>query len=526
MDAKYIGLPKRLQALPDLERILSRVYANRCTFRVFVDCVESLEKTADLIESLEAKVQAPGLRAIAKEGLAAVIRRNLEYFNRSLDKPKSLESNEFVLRSGVFRDIDEMDETVKGIEDELHAELKEIRRELGIRTLEYVHQLSERYQVEIPVNLAAGIDDRFILMSQTKAVRRYRTPEINKLILRLEDAENARQKLRSGQQKRFVDEFAANSALWDSTVDALADLDCLLSLAAASQRWGAPCCRPRFVPGEGQLLVKNMRHPCIVDNCIPNDVALGDRYVLVITGPNASGKSTFARMCCIAIILAQIGCYLPAEEAVMTVYDQIFTRIGAGDRLFSGQSTFAVELAETARLMKNATGSSFVVLDELGRGTSTFDGIAIATAVLEHFIQNVKCPLVFCTHYHVITQQFEGLPMVRNASMKYSVGDRLILLHKLIDGPCSSSFGCDVARMCGLANDITKEAQDVANEFERRHKALHLSSAEAQVTVIEMKPELKKIVQDLKAAVASGTTQAKFGKLLPILMSLPSVDLG
>jgi DNA mismatch repair protein MSH6 len=527
MDPAFIGLSKRLQSLPDLERILSRVYSNRCTVRVFIDCLEALEKTAELIGSLEAKVQSSRLKAIAKEGLSVILTKNLAFFNRSLDKQKSLESAEFVLRRGVFKDIDEMEDQIKGIEDDLQAELKNIRRDLGIRNLEFVHQQSERYQVEIPTNLANNLDDRFLLISQTKAVKRYRTEAINKLIQRLEDAENTRLKLRNGQQKRFVDEFASNSALWDSTINQLADLDCLLSLAAASQRWGAPSCRPNFVPSDTPVLaIKEMRHPCIVDNCIPNDVSLTDKYILIITGPNASGKSTFARMCCVAIILAQIGCYLPAQSATLTVYDQIFTRIGAGDRLFSGQSTFAVELSETARLMKNATQNSFVVLDELGRGTSTFDGIAIATAVLEHFIQNIRCPLVFCTHYHVITQQFEGFPMVRNASMKYSVADKLILLHKLIDGPCSSSFGCDVAKMCGLAQDITNEAQDVANDFERRHKALHLSSASADVTVIEMRPELRKIMQDVKAAVAGGTTQVKLRNLLPLLGALGEMDLG
>ena len=245
-----------------------------------------------------------------------------------------------------------------------------------------------------------------------------------------------------------------------------------------------------------------MRHPCIrQDNCIANDVDIGEKSILLITGPNASGKSTFARMCCIAIVLAQLGCYLPAEEAILTIYDQIFTRIGAGDRLFNGQSTFAVELSETARLMKNATKDSFVVLDELGRGTSTFDGIAIATAVLEFFIEQVQCPLVFCTHYHVIASQFQDYDIVRNCSMKYSIGKQLTLYYEIQDGPCSSSFGCAVAQMCGLPDEITKEAQKEADKFERRHKALHVSSEKTKIELIEEDPRLLNFKEHVKEAI-------------------------
>jgi DNA mismatch repair ATPase MutS len=176
--------------------------------------------------------------------------------------------------------------------------------------------------------------------------------------------------------------------------------------------------------------------------------------------------------------------------------------------------------------MHNATKESFVVLDELGRGTSTFDGIAIATAVLEHFIEKVQCPLVFCTHYHVITQQFQGLAMVRNASMKYLVGEKLVLLHKIVDGPCSSSFGCEVARMCGLPEDLTREAQEVANDFERRHKALHVAGSETQVRVVEMRPELQKAVEDLKMACGgSGGPTQKIGRLLPVIAGLSRLNL-
>ena len=529
--AKYAGLSKKMQALPDLERILSRVYANRCGVRVFLDCLQSLSNAAELIASLESKVEAPLLKRTVKPGMASDITKLLNRFNSSLEREKSLNDNEFVVKKGVFQDIDDIDNEVKSIEQELDSALAQIRKELHCKDIEFSQMQNKRYEVEIPARIAAELGDKYRLMSQTKTIRRFRTPEIDDLVTRLENVENERQKLRAGCQKRFVDDFASNSELLDATVNALAELDCLLSLAAVSNSWTTKC-RPKFVSkdseeanGKALLSLKTMSHPSVV-GCIPNDVLIRDKYVLIITGPNASGKSTFARMCCIAIVLAQIGCYLPAVEATLTIYDQIFTRIGAGDRLFSGQSTFGVELSETARLMSHATEDSFVVLDELGRGTSTFDGIAIATAVLEHFIEQVKCPLVFCTHYHVLTQQFQPFPMVRNASMKYAILPKEIkLLHKIVDGPCSSSFGCEVAKICGLPEDITKEAQEVANDFEARHKALHVNTSECQVEVIEVKPEYRTIADALKAALGKATTREKSQEIGAIAERIQQLDL-
>ncbi|KAH0791733.1 DNA mismatch repair protein MSH6 [Histomonas meleagridis] len=532
MDPKFSTLPKSLQILPDLERILTRVYSNRCSVKIFLECLNSLIKASDILTAYEDKVHTSQLTLLLPVGKGKAAHKQIETYIESLDLKKSTESNEFVVKPGIFEDIDEIDQQIKTVEDELNEQLQKIRRELRCKDIEFVHQLSERYQVSIPNKVASSVDDRFILVSQTKGVKRYRTPEINQLISKLENLENERLKLRSGCQKRFIDQFASKSELWDSILESISEIDCLYSLSMASQRWEGTSCRPKFVTKESEeakghslLSVKQMRHPCIPGRCCPNDIDIGDKNVIIVTGPNTSGKSTYARMCCVAIILAQIGCYLPADSATLTIFDQIFTRIGAGDRLFSGQSTYSVELSETGRLMRNSTEDSFVVLDELGRGTSTFDGIAIATAVLEEFIENIRCPLVFCTHYHILTQQFKDYPMVRNASMQYKIGDTLTLLYRLINVPCSSSFGCAVAKMCGIPKEITDEAQKVADDFEARHKALHIIGEEKKVEVKEAKPELKKLVEEFKAAASKGSSAEKFVKLLPLLDAVRNIDL-
>lgn len=492
----YVVLPKQLQSFPDLERILARVYSNRCNVKIFLDCLESLQNAAKFIKPLEGKFTSTLLKNLTMRVNSSKLLHNLAEISDSIEKSESLEANELIVKHGVFPDIDEIDEEVKDVDRRLHQELDSIKKEIGCKNICFTDIQSERYQVQIPINYTSDLDDDFTLISQNKQYKRYRTTAIKDLITELENVENKRLKRRSGCHARFIRDFSKHSTDWNNLVDTLAELDCLLSLASASKRWAKPACRPKFIEkndplagGRAYINIKQMRHPCI-DQCTPNDVLMSNKYVLIITGPNSSGKSTFARMCCIGIVLAQLGCYLPAEEATLTVFDQIFTRIGAGDRLFSGQSTFAVELSETARLMKNSTSDSFVVLDELGRGTSTFDGVAIATAVLEFFLQQKQCPLVFCTHYHIITQQFQSVGPVRNVSMKYRINDKkLVLLHELIDGPCLNSFGCAVARMCGLSDEITREAQQIADDFDERHSALHAQTDQCQITKIELRED-------------------------------------
>ncbi|KAK8836745.1 DNA mismatch repair protein [Tritrichomonas musculus] len=534
-DPQFLTLPKNLQSFPDLERILARVYSNRCSVKIFLDCLAALESAAEFIKPLESTVKCTLLKNTIARVQSSKLLKSLNKISNSVEKEKSIEENELIVKAGCFKDVDEIEEEVKDIERKLNKELDRIKKKVGCNSIQFYHRQSERYLVQIPISYTDDLDDDFVFHSQTKTCKRYRTPEVKELLTELENVENERLKLRSGCQKRFIEDFTKHSAEWDLLVDSIADLDCLLSLSAASQSWKQKSCRPKFITkdspeanGHAYINIKEMSHPCIQVRCIPNDILLADKYVLLITGPNASGKSTFARTCCVAIILAQLGCYLPAESATLTIFDQIFTRIGAGDRLFSGQSTFAVELSETARLMRNSTSDSFVVLDELGRGTSTFDGISIASAVLEYFINEKKCPLVFCTHYHILTQQFQGVGPVRNVSMKYAVTPtKLLLEHKLIDGPCSSSFGCAVAKMCGLDKEICDEAQKIADDFEARHKALHLSNNECQITQIELRPELKKVYDDIKGAMEmEGSQFMKMAKLEEVFKQLPQIYLG
>jgi len=234
------------------------------------------------------------------------------------------------------------------------------------------------------------------------------------------------------------------------------------------------------------LLIREGRHPVLEEvlpagTLVSNDLQLNDSdaAILILTGPNMSGKSTYLRQTALIAVLAQMGSFVPAAEARIGVLDQLFTRIGASDRLTEGESTFMVEMVETARILNHATPRSLVILDEVGRGTSTYDGIAIAWACLE-FLQERGPKVLFATHYFEITELARLLPGVRNARVTArDWGDHVVFLHKVEPGPADRSFGIHVAKLAGVPPPVLARAQTLLREFEKKHPPAPPSGAEA-----------------------------------------------
>jgi len=271
--------------------------------------------------------------------------------------------------------------------------------------------------------------------------------------------------------------FNNHHAKWVKAVSCAAHLDALVSLASASTQ-SSPMVRPKFVKNspEPVLSILNGRHPCLVPqpggDIIPNTLNLGTGknkpHVMVLTGPNMGGKSTLLRQACITVVMAHMGCYVPAEECSLTAVDRIFTRLGARDDIASGQSTFMVELQETSNVLRYATQNSLVILDELGRGTSTFDGYAIAYSVLRYLSTKIQCRTLFSTHYHALTEEFHHFPNVIVCHMSNIVDDvikEVTFLYRLSEGACPRSYGLHVAKMAGVPLSVITEAECVANDF-------------------------------------------------------------
>jgi DNA mismatch repair protein MSH6 len=240
--------------------------------------------------------------------------------------------------------------------------------------------------------------------------------------------------------------------------------------------------RPEFVAYEGQyedsafFEIKGMRHPCVQLSAgrdfIPNDTTIDaskGEGLLLVTGPNMGGKSTLLRQTCVAVILAQIGCWVPCESFKLTPVDRIFTRLGASDRILEGKSTFYVEMEETKNVIQFATFKSLAILDELGRGTSTFDGYSIAHAVLNHLLKSLRCRCLFSTHYHMLLDDFRDREGVASYHMSYKVMSEkeVMFLYKFVRGECPMSFGINVARMAGIPAAILERAANKSKEFSK-----------------------------------------------------------
>ncbi|XP_042189104.1 DNA mismatch repair protein Msh6 [Callorhinchus milii] len=313
---------------------------------------------------------------------------------------------------------------------------------------------------------------------------------------------------------------------------ASAEWDVLISLAHYSQGGDGPMCRPVVcLPEEDAcsfLELRGSRHPCVSktffgDDFIPNDLVVGrgesedaegsdgaaQASCMLVTGPNMGGKSTLMRQAGLLVIMAQLGCYVPAESCKLTPVDRVFTRLGASDRIMSGESTFFVELSETSSILQHATQHSLVLLDELGRGTATYDGTAIASAVVKELAENIRCRTLFSTHYHSLVEDFSHSSAVRLGHMACMVENEcedpsqetITFLYKFIKGACPKSYGFNAARLADIPEEIIQKGHQKAKEFEKTTSCLRLFKAVCclvggpQTDVHAIQAVLKKIAE-------------------------------
>jgi DNA mismatch repair protein MSH6 len=466
----------QMTKMPDLERLISRIHAKRCKPVDFLKVLEGFEQIEHTMSLLKSNAGNSG----EEEGVIGQLinampdlNSRLKYWMTAFDRTKAREANLLVPERGIEEDFDESQDNIESIHEQLNALLAKWKSELGSKAMCYRDNGKEIMQMEVPAKVK--VPKQWDQMSATSTVKRYYFPELKALVRELQEAQETHSQIVKEVDARFYARFDEHYDIWLAAVRIIAQLDCLISLAKASMSLGTPSCRPVFVDDERSVLeLIDLRHPCLIDSVddfIPNDIVLGGETpnLTLLTGANAAGKSTVLRMTCTAVIMAQIGCYLPCQSARLTPVDRIMSRLGAQDHIFAAQSTFFVELAETKKILTEASSRSLVILDELGRGTSSHDGVAVAQSVLHHLASHVGCLGFFATHYHSLGSEFAGHPEVGEKRMKILVDDeekRVTFLYKLEDGVAEGSFGMHCAAMCGIGRGVIERAEHVAGEWE------------------------------------------------------------
>jgi DNA mismatch repair protein MutS len=422
-----------------------------------------------------------------------------------------------MIKTGVNATLDEYIDLDTHAQERLTELENRERTATGISSLKVKYNSIFGYSFEVTKTNLSKVPSHFVRRQTMAQGERFVSSELSDL----------EQKILSSQQKRYDLEFQIfadlrskilkNAMHFLSLSTLVAEIDLATSWAQLATEENY--CRPEFVK-EGFDL-KGARHPVIEksrkDVFIPNDIALTSGHVLLLTGPNMAGKSTLMRQVALISLLAHCGSYVPAASAKIPLLDQIFTRIGAQDNLAQGLSTFMVEMTETAEIINSATPNSLVILDEIGRGTSTYDGMSLAQAVLEHFITEVKSYTFFATHYHELTEILRPEIINAHIAIKEHKGE-LIFLRKLQKGPANRSYGIDVARQAGLPKTLTDKAQDIMNGIVR-HSADRMGP-------VGLPPQVKTVADEIKTMPLNSLTPLEaLNHLSRFQSDLQDVDL-
>lgn len=480
-------LRETLSDVRDIERLTSRICCGRATPRELIALAASLEAAEpvrNLLKDTAAEFVAKAVGDLGDMGeVVNLIRHQIVD-----DAPVALTEGG-IIREGVSADLDELRQIGRGGKQWI-ARLQATERErTGIPSLKVGYNRAFGYYIEISNAHREKVPQDYNRKQTLVNAERYVTPELKEWEAKVLGAEEEAARLEYDLFIRIRDSVASKADQLLRQAHALAEIDCVVALAEVAAR--EHYCRPK-VTLDDEIRIDNGRHPVVErliakGTFVPNDAHLdnADEQILVVTGPNMAGKSTYLRQTALIVLLAHTGSWVPAEKAEIGLIDRLFTRVGAHDNLAGGESTFLVEMHETANILNNATPKSLVLFDEVGRGTSTFDGLSLAWAIVE-FLHNTPhraAKTMFATHYHELVQLEALLPRVKNYNVTVREWqDEVIFLRKIVPGGCDHSYGIHVAQMAGLPANVVKRAREVLRTLEeedlRVHTELGESSAE------------------------------------------------
>jgi len=455
----------------DLERLVARIGTGGGNARDVAAVGRSLA-CVPAVRQLIADSVVP--RLVDLTGRLAPLPELVTLIERAIvDEPPLTVREGGLIRKGYNPDLDELRDAASEGRQWLASYQTGEQERTGIKNLKVRHNKVFGYYIEVSKGQLGNVPPEYTRKQTLVNAERFITPELKEYESKILGAQDRAVALEYEMFSAVRDEVIGQTPGIQATADALAELDVLTTLAdrALALRY----VRPNMTSGD-TLRIKNGRHPVVermpdAERFVPNDTLLDavQNQLIIITGPNMAGKSTYIRQVALMVIMAQMGSFVPADEAEIGVVDRVFTRVGASDDLARGRSTFMVEMQETANILNNATPRSLIVLDEIGRGTSTFDGISIAWAVAEYLHNNlsVKAKTLFATHYHELTDLTVTLAGVKNYNVLVRErNDRVVFLRKIVPGGSDKSYGIQVARLAGLPAGVIERAQEILANLE------------------------------------------------------------
>ena len=501
---------EHLGSMNDIERLLSRLSSGRAMPRDLVALRESLIHIPEL-KLLLNSVNNKELKSLISQ--STDLSKLTELIKSALnDEPPATKTDGGYIRDGYNEQLDELRSISSSGKDWIASMQAKERERLGIPSLKIGYNRVFGYYLEVTKMHINKVPEDFIRKQTLVNSERYITPELKEYEEKVLGAE---EKIKALELKLF-DEIldkvldSAGEIQWNADVIARLDVLSTFGLTAESEEWTRP-----VLEESTRISIKDGRHPVVEEllppgeSFVPNDLEADchDRQIHIVTGPNMAGKSTYLRQIAIIVLLAQIGSYVPASEVKMGIVDKLFTRVGASDNLAGGESTFLVEMNETANILNNATERSLILLDEIGRGTSTYDGLSIAWSVTEYLHNNPKvaAKTLFATHYHELAELAELLPRVHNLNVAVKeYGDKIVFLRKIIPGSSDHSYGIQVAQLAGLPRSVIERAKEVLWSLEKEYSSLQKQSvkkesvSEYQIGIFDekeakLKDELKEL---------------------------------
>lgn len=466
-----MGIADMLGGVRDIERLTGRVSNGNLQPR---DCL-ALSSSLAAVPNL--KFQLIGfssslLREIADDLVDT--KEICDLLDRAISPDATTLKEGNYIRRGYSEQLDEL-RAVKDNGKSLVLELETRERErAGIRNLKVGFNRVFGYYIEVTNSFKDKVPYSYVPRQTLANCVRYTTEELKDLEGKILGSTDAASRLEEHLFGELMEVLSRNIPVFQRIAGAIALLDCLVSFASVAKE--NKYCRPEIAES-GALEIEEGRHPVVEaiskDRFVPNDCRLdnGDDRTMIITGPNMAGKSTYLRQVALITFMAHVGCFVPAKRARVPLCDRIFTRIGASDNLILDRSTFMVEMTEVANILRNATERSLLILDEVGRGTSTFDGLSIAWSVIEYLTNNVRAKTLFATHYHELTELEGKLEGVKNYKINVrEIGGSIVFLRKIVRGGASRSFGVEVASLAGVPEEVTSRAKVILKELERGEK--------------------------------------------------------